>query len=329
MFSNNNIQKAIEIFGLAPDSEVKSITNGVNSNVFIIGDPSKKYVLKFYRKDNNSPTRLEREISALEIFRLNGIKNVPQLLNHSKELNCSLLSFIPGENISKFSQDYIIHFQTFFKKILSLSYSIDKQTLNLDAIDSCMEIDTVNNQIEARITNFKKENNVQINTLLSQIEEIFQIIAQHVKMLNNSFNKLKPILSPVDFGINNVLIMNKEVHFIDFEFFGWDNPIHLISDTISHPANNLNISEQAALLDAIVECYTVPEEQEEIMKTFNGVNLLFDIKWCLIMLNPFLSSYNSNMAQSELQNRQTIQEKKVQNKLALIKYKMENAKFFY
>lgn len=329
MFSNNNIEEAIEIFGLSANSDIKRVTNGVNSNVFVISDQSKKYILKFYRKDNNSPTRLEREVSALELFHANGIKNVPELLSHSKRLNCSLLSFIPGENIFQFSQDYIVHFQSFFKKILSLSNGLDKGVLNLNAIDCCMEINTINSQIESRLTNLRKENNIQIDTLLNQIEEIFQFVARQIKMLNNNFNNLKPILSTVDFGINNAIIKNKEFHFIDFEFFGWDNPIHLISDTISHPANNLNIHEQSALLDAILECYTIPEELEEILKAFNGVNLLFDIKWCLIMLNPFLSSYNSNSEQAELQTRQLIQKMKVIDKLDLIKLKTQNAKFFY
>ncbi len=329
MLNNNEIQEGIKEFGLNNDSKFRKIPNGINSNVYIINDNSDNYILKFYRVDNNIPTRLEREVCALKLFQENGINNVPVLLNYSKELNCSLLSYISGENISTFSEDYIVHFQSFYKKILSLSKTVNKESLSLNAIDCCLEIDTVNKQIISRLTKLKEENNPEINELLNQMDDFFKIVENQVNALHNDFNDLKPILSTVDFGINNALFVNNMLHFIDFEFFGWDNPIHLISDTISHPANGLNILQQSALLDALFECYRVKEEKEQIKEAFNGVNLLFDIKWCLIMLNPFLGSYNSNFAQSEIHSRQAVQKNKVIDKVALIKLKMQNAIFFH
>lgn len=326
---NNNILEAFKTFGLPADSDIQKVNNGINSNVFIINDQSQKYILKFYRKDNNTPSRLEREVTALQLFNSNGVMNVPKLLNYSKELNCTLLSFIHGETISEFRKVYIVHFQSFFKEILTLSKKLSREEIKIDAIDCCLEINTINKQIEKRLENLKNENDPQINSILKQIEEIFEIVARQVKKLNKNFNNIAPILSTVDFGINNALIENDKLYFIDFEYFGWDHPIHLISDTICHPANNLNLSEQSALLDSIFECYTVPEELEEIQQAFNGVNLLFDIKWCLIMLNPFLTSYISNLKQSEVNSRQSIQKVKVDNKVALLKLKMKNATFFH
>ena len=110
------------------------------------------------------------------------------------------------------------------------------------------------------------------------------------------YNNLKTELSIVDFGINNVIINKNKLFFIDFEFFGIDNPVHLISDTIAHPANNLNLQEQIIFLENLIKSHN---NTEEIINAFNGTNILFDIKWCLIMLNPFLSSYSININEDE------------------------------
>jgi tRNA A-37 threonylcarbamoyl transferase component Bud32 len=323
--SENNILEEAKI-GLELGSKAKftRILNGVNSNVFLVTDGQKKYILKFYRVDQNTPTRLEHEVTALNLFQENGITNVPELIRHSEELNCSLISFIPGEPVMTFKDEYIPQFQVFFKHLLHLS-STQASVLKLDAIDCCMSLDKIKSQINDRLRKLKVENNALINPLLSTIECLVQDISAALDH-SSEFDQLKPILSTVDFGINNTILKNESLYFIDFEFFGWDNPVHFISDTISHPANNLSVIQQEAFLDAILDCYN-QEDREPVKVAFKTTNLLFDIKWCLIMLNPFLSTYTSNNSQNERETRQQLQKNKVLAKVELIKQKMQHAKF--
>ena len=322
---DSNVLEAARDFGLDTKSEFQKSSNGLNSNVFFVTNGSGRSVLKFYRSDSNSPTRLEREVIALNLFYSNGISNVPRLLDHSVELNCSLLSFVPGDNISVFEPRYIGQFQSFYKNLLSISNSLERGGFDVPAIDSCPDVSIIKGQVSKRLQNLIKEDNTDIKELLDEIRTIFQALSEKVGNMH-SFNELRSILSTVDFGINNALINNNELFFIDFEFFGWDNPVHLISDTISHPANGLSIEQQIILLDRLLECYS-PAEKEKIQAGFINANLLFDIKWCLIMLNPFLSSYYSNGNGNEVLERQTAQKNKVINKVSLIKQKMQNAKF--
>ena len=123
------------------------------------------------------------------------------------------------------------------------------------------------------------------------------------------------------------MIINKnKLFFIDFEFFGLDNPVHLISDTIAHTANNLNLQEQIIFLENLIKSHN---NTEEMINAFNGTNILFDIKWCLIMLNPFLSSYSLNINEDERENRKRKQLEKVINKIYLIEQKIKNEYFLH
>ena len=43
------------------------------------------------------------------------------------------------------------------------------------------------------------------------------------------------IISPSDFGLQNMLVKNNNVRFLDFEYSGWDDPAKLICDFGCHP----------------------------------------------------------------------------------------------
>ena len=48
------------------------------------------------------------------------------------------------------------------------------------------------------------------------------------------------VLSPSDFGLHNALRgPDGQLRFVDFEYFGWDDPVKLVSDTAIHPGSDL------------------------------------------------------------------------------------------
>ena len=320
MEAGNKLALALRYFNFDLNVKIKSISNGVNSNVYIIDD--KKYILKFYRSDNNQPNRLERENHALELFDKYKIDNVPKIIDISKEHNCCLMSYLEGQAVNNFKPEYLSQFAFFYKKILQISYT-EKQKY-FESIDSCPTLNLLFEQINKRITSLEKENDTNLKSVLKKLNLFIEVLE---KSINPSYyNNLRTELSIVDFGINNVIINNNKLFFIDFEFFGLDNPIHLISDTIAHPANNLNLQDQIIFLENLIKSHT---NTEEIINAFNGTNILFDIKWCLIMLNPFLSSYSLNINEDEREIRKSKQLEKVINKISLIEQKIKNEYFIH
>jgi hypothetical protein len=318
--TNIEIKSAIKSFNLDENIKVQHISNGVNSNVYIIDN--NKYILKFYRSDHNQPNRLERENLALELFDKYKIENVPKIINISKEYNCCLMSYLEGQTVDILKPEYLDHFLFFYKKILQIS-NIEREKY-FDSIDSCKTLNLLFEQINKRIFNFEKENNFDLNSILKNLNQYVELLKKSINP--NYYNNLRTELSVVDFGINNVILKNNKLYFIDFEFFGLDNPIHLISDTIAHPANNLKLEDQIIFSDKLINCHN---NSEDIKTAFNGTNILFDIKWCLIMLNPFLSSYSSNSNIDEREHRKLKQLEKVINKIFLIEQKIKNEYFLH
>lgn len=320
MEAGNKLELALRYFNFDLNVKIKSVTNGVNSNVYILDN--NKFVLKFYRLDNNQPNRLERETYALNLFEKYKIENVPQVVNISKEYNCCLMNYLEGQTVNYFKPDYLNQFISFYKKILQISDSERKN--NFESIDSCPTLNLLFEQINKRISSLEKENNLNLKFVLNKLNLFIELLE---KSINPSYyNNLRTELSIVDFGINNVIINKNKLSFIDFEFFGLDNPIHLISDTIAHPANNLNLQDQIIFLEQLIKSHN---NTEEIINAFNGTNILFDIKWCLIMLNPFLSSYSLNINKDERENRKLQQLEKVINKICLIEQKINNEHFLF
>jgi hypothetical protein len=95
-------------------------------------------------------------------------------------------------------------------------------------------------------------------------------------------------LSPSDFGFHNALKRpDGEIVFLDFEYFGWDDPVKMISDVLWHPGSNLTPTLGNAFR---VQAGKVFEDREgdTFAIRLNALHPLFGMIWVLIILNEFL-----------------------------------------
>jgi hypothetical protein len=93
-------------------------------------------------------------------------------------------------------------------------------------------------------------------------------------------------LSPSDFGFHNALRQpDGTIIFLDFEYFGWDDPAKMISDFLLHPAMDLSFERQRMFGTAILGRFS---ENRDLARRVEAVYPLFGIKWCFILLNEFL-----------------------------------------
>ena len=94
-------------------------------------------------------------------------------------------------------------------------------------------------------------------------------------------------LSPSDFGFHNALRRpDGSVVFLDFEYFGWDDPAKLCSDFCLHPGMGLDDNLAARFLRGARAIYGAADAQYEsrlaVMRPLCG------LCWCMIVLNSFL-----------------------------------------
>ena len=93
-------------------------------------------------------------------------------------------------------------------------------------------------------------------------------------------------LSPSDFGFHNAIRRpDGMLDFVDFEYFGWDDPAKTIVDFLLHPGMQLDDALKrrfaAGVCAAFAELPALPARTRIVYP-------LFGLKWGLILLNDFL-----------------------------------------
>jgi hypothetical protein len=93
-------------------------------------------------------------------------------------------------------------------------------------------------------------------------------------------------LSPSDFGFHNAIRRpDGTIVFVDFEYFGWDDPAKLISDFLLHPAMQLSDVLYEKFFEGAVAGF---QQFGPVARRAEIVYPLFALKWCMILLNEFL-----------------------------------------
>jgi hypothetical protein len=89
-----------------------------------------------------------------------------------------------------------------------------------------------------------------------------------------------------DFGFHNALRRpSGELVFIDFDDFGWDDPVKLTADFLLHPGMQLAASLKRQFAAAATAIY---QADETFAARLALLYPLFALRWCLILLNEFL-----------------------------------------
>ena len=93
-------------------------------------------------------------------------------------------------------------------------------------------------------------------------------------------------LSPSDFGFHNALrAADGRLTFIDFEYFGWDDPAKLVSDVLFHPAMQLSAAERSAFVGAATAIYGGDPHFTARLRAYLP---LIALRWIGIVLNEFI-----------------------------------------
>ena len=93
-------------------------------------------------------------------------------------------------------------------------------------------------------------------------------------------------MCPSDFGFHNALrAPSGRLVFIDFDYFGWDDPVKLTSDFLLHPGMQLSEAAKRRFATAMGAVYG---SDAEFRVRLPLLFPLFALRWCLILLNEFL-----------------------------------------
>ena len=287
-------------------SDLRSISRmagGRNSRVYLLETSSpKKYVGKLYfRGDSRAAGRLSTEYQMLAFLRKHGFQDVPRPVAMDGEQMCGIYEFMEGKpvNPKEATELDIQRLAGFLERLRLLSHMEECRGLP-DASEACFSGEAVGNVVRKRLNRLlaaadTSEMGAQLQAFL---KERFQPTYQAIKTWSKdrlsrtdfAYTAVLPpemhTLSPSDFGFHNCLKQeNGKIVFLDFEYFGWDDPAKMICDCLRHPAMLLSPSLKKTYLSKMFKLFP---DGDALKKRVHALYPLLGLNWCLILLNEFI-----------------------------------------
>jgi hypothetical protein len=276
-----------------PVCDVMLVGGGRNSRVYRIDTGSGSFALKQYPSREDDPRdRLGVEAAALTVMRENGIDVVPRVVAIDTENNFILLSWEAGTLVRKVSTADIDQAARFIESLHALRGKANFPVTHL-AAEACLSGSEIERQLRARLAalgSFSDEAALQ-GFLGAECRPFLDhaLAAAHERMGDGAFGAELPperrSLVPADFGFHNALRdSDGTLTFIDFEYFGWDDPVKLTADVMLHPGTDVSPDLRERFCAAALAIYGEDAGFARRLKAFHP---LFGLRWVLIMLNEF------------------------------------------
>ncbi len=287
---NEVMKLAGSILGFKVDA-VERVSNGGNAGVFKLTLSDKRvFKFKIYPVDKIH-NRLKSEFLALKVISTLKIGKVSQPIAHDMELGVGIFEWIEGERLLSVTKEYLDSSLAFLSNLHLLRN--DSQFLPAsNASASCFSTLDIENQLFKRLGQFQEAriDYTELDSFL--LNDFLPVVDKAVKNVRNkststSLNIKIPseskTLSPSDFGVHNVIVCKDgSFAFIDFEYFGWDDPVKLMSDFSFHQGMELSDEQVEYWLEGAVKIYG-----ENVIERLKACRPLFGLIWCLILLNDF------------------------------------------
>lgn len=295
-----------------------------NSKIYKLIGSKESFALKMYPdRQTDQRNRLETEFSACQILNLEGMPVVKGIFCNT-EMNWGIYSWIDGY-IEIPNDEFVSKAIFFVKNLVKLSDQVDNNEFQ-QASEACLCGFELVRQLQERLDRLKKiDNKLLQNFLIDELVPTMEIaIKGATTEMEKAFDQIIPtveqILSPSDFGSHNAIrTFTGETVFIDFEYFGWDDPVKLASDFCLHPAMNLSLQLKNKWIKGIMDIFASDDNTFE--KRFRAYLPLFGIRWCFILLNEFLPNRIAQRIHADVEKANQIlhiQELQVQKSRAIL-----------
>lgn len=288
------------VFRLLNEIPVKTtpIRAGRNSQVFRVDCKSGKTLLaKFYLQPTaDGRSRLTQEWSALKFMTENGITNIPRPIAFDQSLQGALYSFIHGERVTQSCEHGIREILSFLSRLKEISTHENAVKIS-PASEACFSPAQLVGNIEERLKKLQAlpaedELYRQLHLFLDNNFALrFAQLTDHAMQMFPGELWTEPLaqqhrtLSPSDFGFHNAIKNDSGFTFVDFEYFGWDDPVKATADFLLHPAMDLSERQQNVFFNGMKELFAADENFTSRFKVYLP---LLCLKWCMIILNEFI-----------------------------------------
>jgi hypothetical protein len=290
--------------GLSCD-RLTPLQGGRNSRVFsaLCAGGTRVVVKSYHRSESDPRERLKTEWDAFTFLKQQGVSWVPQPLSCDTGLQMAVYESISGDpplNGPLYScdiQQAVNALSTLFRLSQTLPEAAERFA---PASEACFSIEAVFESLRGRLA-LLTASAVSSPALRTFLEgELLPFEMEIKAWCKSSANKTgvtlaeclpnsARTLSPSDFGFHNALRRGGgQLVFLDFEYFGWDDPAKTAVDFLLHPAMRLTRDQQHEFLSGVMLAFGGLTHLHDRIKL---VFPLFGLKWCCILLNDFTRNH--------------------------------------
>lgn len=270
--------------------------SGRNSRIYYVRADAGEFALKQYPSRADDPRdRLSTEVSALNLMERYQIDCVPRVAGVDRERGFALLSWIDGVAVTDIADADIeaaVKFLTAIHALRNTPWAKEQPA----AAEACLSGTEIERQILGRLARLQRvQDEARLATFLKHdFIPVFQRetvnATAKVATLDLDFASDLPqewrSLVPSDFGFHNSLRRKDgTLAFVDFEYFGWDDPVKLSADIMLHPGKPIAAPQQRLFRRLADRLYG---EDPSFTKRLDAYLPLFGLRWVLILLNEFV-----------------------------------------
>jgi hypothetical protein len=277
--------------------KIEPVAGGRNSRVYRVESGGRLFALKRYPSLADDPRdRLATEVDALALMAARRLANVPRVIAVDRERNFALLSWLDGARITCVG-DSDVDLAAAFLAIIHAMRGGAAAGFQRDAAEACFSGTEVEAQIRRRLAALRAQCDREPelahfldDSFAPRLEQLVNGARSRMAGAGLDFAATLPqekrSLVPSDFGFHNSLRRaDGTLAFVDFEYFGWDDPVKLTADVLHHPGTPMGPSQCDRFRRAALAIYG---EDASFRARLDALYPLFGLRWGLILLNEFL-----------------------------------------
>ena len=280
-----------------PVEVLRFASGGRNSRVWRVRSGEREFALKQYPpRRNDSRDGLAIEVGALRLMEHHHIDAVPRVIGIDSDRGYVLLSWIEGGDVFSVGDadiDAAVAFLAAIHALRETSWA-EEQPL---AAEACLSGAEIARQIEERLARLRAGaagDKELVDFLAHSFAPQYttrRSRAEHVAAaagldFGAELSQEWQSLVPSDFGFHNSLRRSDgSLAFVDFEYFGWDDPVKLTADILLHPGRVLMPPQRVRFRHAALRLYG---GDAAFASRLSAYLPLFGLRWVLILLNEFI-----------------------------------------
>ena len=290
----DDIQDIARALSPEPVQLVSELRKGNNSRIFRVDARAARYALKKYPATDNR-SRLEAEVGALRFFDRKGIGRTPRVVAVAPALRCALFTWIDGDPVEAVTNGDVAEFAAFQ---IALDGAIDAQARAEigEASEACLSGERIMSHIEQRYAKLEavKHDVPEFaaffdDVLVPSLREFEAGARAAYRRLGLDFAEdIAPrfrTLIPSDLGAHNALRgADGRLFFLDFEYFGWDDPLTSIANFVMHPGMRLSEHQKEHYQQALLRHFRRHVEADRLA----ALKPLYALRWGVIILGELL-----------------------------------------